>query len=154
MATEVRRADTEDAAQIAEIIAEVRGDSNPTGFEDAQTPEQVESWITRQGGGGAMLVVDDGRHTLAFAALDFDSSKPDECSFGDWVRVQNRRQGHGTALAEDSLAFAHDRGYKRIRARLPQDNVPALSYLSSIGALVPMTNPGTSFELPIYQENE
>ncbi len=149
MAAEVRRADTKDAAQIAEIIAEVRGDSNPTGFEDAQTPEQVEAWITRQGGSGAMFVVDDGRHVLAFAALDFDSSEPDECSFGAWVRVQNRRQGHGTALAEDALAFARDRGYKRIRARLPQDNEPALSYLSSIGALVPMTNPGTRFELPI-----
>ncbi|HJM89795.1 MAG TPA: GNAT family N-acetyltransferase [Dehalococcoidia bacterium] len=149
MAAEVRRADTKDAAQIAEIIAEVRGDSNPTGFEDAQTPEQIEAWITRQGGSGAMFVVDDGRHVLAFAALDFDSSEPDECSFGAWVRVQNRRQGHGTALAEDALAFARDRGYKRIRARLPQDNEPALSYLSSIGALVPMTNPGTRFELPI-----
>ena len=149
MAAEVRRADTKDAAQIAEIIAEVRGDSNPTGFEDAQTPEQIEAWITRQGGSGAMFVVDDGRHVLAFAALDFDSSEPDECSFGAGGRVQNRRQGHGTALAEDALAFARDRGYKRIRARLPQDNEPALSYLSSIGALVPMTNPGTRFELPI-----
>lgn len=154
MATEVRRADTEDTAQIAEIIAEARGDSNPTGFEDAQTPEQMESWITRQGGSGSMFVVDDGCHTLAFAALDFDSSEPGEYSFGDWVRVQNRRQGHATMLAEDSLAFARDRGYKRIRARLPQDNEPALSYLSSIGAPVPMTNPGTSFELPIYQENK
>ena len=31
---------------------------------------------------------------------------------------------------------------------------PALSFLSSIGALVPLTNPDTSFELPIYQEQE
>ena len=70
------------------------------------------------------------------------------------MRTRNRRQGHGTALAREALAFARDRGYKRIRARLPENNEPALSYLSSIGALVPMRNPGTTFELPIYQEHE
>lgn len=154
MATAVRRAETKDAAQIAEIIGEVSEEDNPVGFESTQTPEQVEAWITRQGGSGAMFVVDDGRRILAFAALDFDSSQPDECSYGAWVRAQHRRQGHGTALAEEALAFARDRGYRRIRARLPERNQPALSYLSSIGALVPLTNPGTTFELPIYQEQE
>ena len=154
MATEVRRAETTDAAQIAEIIREVSEEENPVGFDSTQTPEQVEAWITRQGGSGAMFVVDDGRHILAFAALDFDSSEPDECSFGAWVRAQNCRQGHGTTLAEEALAFARDRGYHRIRARLPQDNESVLSYLSSIGALVPLTNPGASFELPIYQGEE
>ena len=70
------------------------------------------------------------------------------------VRARNRRQGHGTALAEEALAFARERDYRRIRARLPEDNEAALSFLSSIGALVPLTNPGTTFELPIYQESE
>ena len=101
-----------------------------------------------------MFVVDDGRRVLAFAALDFDSSRPDECSFGAWVRARYLRQGHGTALAEEALAFARERGYRRIRARLPEDNEPALSFLSSIGAMVPLTSPGASFELPIYQEQE
>lgn len=154
MPAEVRRATTDDAAQIAEIITEISSDPDPVGFPETLTREQVVAWIERQGDDGAMFVVDDGRQVLGFAALDFDSSEPAECSFGAWLRARNRRQGHGTALAEHALAFARDRGYKRIRARLPEHNEPALSYLSSIGALVPMRNPGTTFELPIYQEHE
>jgi GNAT superfamily N-acetyltransferase len=123
--TEVRKATKDDAAQIAEIIAEISSDPDPVGFPETLSTEQVAAWIERQGDNGAMFVVDDGRQVLGFAAL-----------------------------AEEALAFARDRGYKRIRARLPEKNEPALSYLSSIGAMVPMRNPGTTFELPIYQENE
>ena len=154
MPAEVRRATKDDAAQIAEIIAEISSDPDPVGFDETLSTEQVVAWIDRQGADGAMFVIDDGRQVLGFAALDFDSSQPSECTFGAWLRARNRRQGHGTALAEEALAFARDRGYKRIRARLPEDNEPALSYLSSIGAMVPMRNPGTTFELPIYQERE
>ena len=154
MAAEVRRATTDDASQIAEIIAEISSDPDPVGFAETLDQQQVAAWIERQGDDGAMFVIDDGRQVLGFAALDFDSSQPAECSFGAWMRTRNRRQGHGTALAREALAFARDRGYKRIRARLPENNEPALSYLSSIGALVPMRNPGTTFELPIYQEHE
>jgi ribosomal protein S18 acetylase RimI-like enzyme len=98
--------------------------------------------------------VEDRQRVLAFATVDFSSAEPDTASFGAWVRLQNRRQGHGTALADHALAFARAKGYRRIKARLPEDNEPALSFLSAIGALVPLTNPGTTFELPIYQESE
>ena len=154
MPATVRRATTDDARQIAEIIAEAVQEDQPIGFSEPLSAAQVTEWLDRQGEDGAMFVVDDGRRVLAFAAMDFDSAQPDECSFGAWVRARNRRQGHGTALAEEALAFARDRGYRRIRARLPEQNEPALSFLSSIGAMVPLTNPGTSFELPIYQERE
>jgi ribosomal protein S18 acetylase RimI-like enzyme len=154
MPTTVRLATPEDADQIAEIIAEVVSDPDPVSFDHAWTADEVRSWIRRQGENGAMFVVDDGRRVLGFAAMDFDSSKPDESTFGAWVRARNRRQGHGTTLAEEALAFARQRGYRRIRARLPEHNEPALSFLSSIGALVPLMNPGTTFELPIYHDEQ
>ena len=155
MTTTIRRATPDDAEQIAEIIAEVVSEPDPVGFDHAWTPDEVRSWISRQGEHGAMFVIDDGRgHVLAFAAMDFDSSRPEESTFGAWVRERNRRQGHATQLAEEALAFARQHGYKRIRARLPEKNEPALSYLSSIGALVPLMSPGTTFELPIYQEED
>ena len=154
MTATVRRATREDADQIAEIIGEIILEDDPVGF-DREWPEtEVAAWIDRQGDDGTMLVVDDGRHLLGFAAIDFDSAQPGECSFGSWIRERNRRQGYGTELAGQALAFARERGYKRIRARLPEKNEPALSYLSSIGAMVPLHNPGTRFELPIYQETE
>ena len=52
-------------------------------------------------------------------------------------------------LAERALEHGRDRGYKRIRGRLPQNNEVALSFLSSIGALVPLYNPEARFELPL-----
>jgi L-amino acid N-acyltransferase YncA len=154
MAINIRRATPDDAEQIAEIIDEVVAEPNPVGFDRPWTPDEVRQWLARQGEHGAIFVVDDGRHVLGFAAMDFDSSRPSESTFGAWVRARNRRQGHGSALAEEALAFARQKGYKRIRARLPEQNEPALSYLSSIGALVPLKSPGTTFELPIYREDE
>ena len=154
MTATIRRATPDDAGQIAEIISEIILEDNPVGFDREWSEEEVVAWMKRQGDQGTMLVVDDGRHVLGFTTIDFDSSEPDECSFGSWIREQNRRQGYGTALANEALAFARERGYKRIRARLPEDNEPALSYLSSIGAMVPLRSPGTRFELPVYHEGD
>lgn len=154
MTATVRRATPDDADQIAEIIGEIILEEGPVGFDREWSEEEVLAWMERQGDQGTMLVVDDGRHVLGFAAIDFDSAEPDECSFGSWIRERNRRQGYGTELANEALAFARDKGYKRIRARLPRDNEPALSYLSSIGAMVPLRSPGTRFELPVYQEGD
>ena len=154
MPATIRRAKPEDADQISQIIGEVVSEPNPVAFDRALTPEEVRKWIERQADDGAIFVVDDGRQLLAFASMDFDPSNPDESTFGAWVRARNRRQGHATALAEEALAFARQRGFRRIRARLPDNNEPALSYLSSIGALVPLMSPGTTFELPIYQSDE
>ena len=152
MPAEVRRATPDDADDIAAIIAELLQTGQSVAFREGMSTDEVKAWMRRQGDDGAMFVVDDGRFILGFAAVDFDSAAPHECSFGSWVRPQNRRQGHGTALAEEALAFARERGYKRVRGRLPEGNEAALSYLSAIGALVPMKNPGMSFELPIYDE--
>jgi RimJ/RimL family protein N-acetyltransferase len=152
MPADIRRATKADATQISEIISELLHEPTPVAFSRAQSTEEVEQWIERQGDSGAIFVIEERGRLLGFAAVDFNSAEPEAATFGAWIRAQHRRQGHGTALAEHSLAFARSRGYKRIKARLPEDNEPALSYLSSIGALVPLFNPGTTFELPIYQE--
>ena len=152
MAVEVRRATPADAEQIADIVQELLAEGRSVGFQ-SMNADEIRLWMDRQGDDGAVYVLDDGRFLLGFAALDFDSSRPNECTFGAWSRERNRRQGFGTALADEALAFARERGYKRIRGRLPGDNEPALSYLSSIGALVPLKSPGTTFELPVYDED-
>jgi hypothetical protein len=45
--------------------------------------------------------------------------------------------------------FARENGYRRIRGRLPEGNEPALSFLSAIGAMVPLRNANMTFELPL-----
>jgi RimJ/RimL family protein N-acetyltransferase len=150
----IRRAEASDAAQIAEIIGGLIAEPNPVGFDRVWTADEISQWIARQGDQGAFFVIDDGGRVLGFATMDFNTAEPDAASFGAWIRRENRRAGFGTLLAEYCLAFARERRYRRIRARLPEDNEAALSFLSSIGALVPLFNPGTSFELPIYHDGE
>ncbi len=154
MPERLRRAEPADAPQIAEIIAELITEPNPVGFNREWSASEVEEWLARQGDQGAFFVIDDDGRVLGFATMDFNTAEPDAASFGAWIRREHRRQGLGSALADHCLAFARERGYRRIRARLPEENEAALSFLSSIGALVPLMNPGTTFELPIYHDGE
>ena len=148
-----RQATSHDAEAIAEIINTVVQEPNPVGFDGPTTAEQVRTWLTRQGAEGAIFLclIDDT--PVGLSALDFDTHEPETAVLGVWLLPERRRQGLGTALAECALGFARDRGYRRIRGRLPAQNETALSFLSGIGALVPIYNPEAVFELPLYEEH-
>ncbi len=152
MTPAVRRATANDAEQISEIISDVLTEGVPVAFEEPMAPDEVRDWLARMGDRGAMFAVDDGERVLGFAIIDPSDDEPSECVYGAWVRLDERRKGYATLLAEQALAFARERGYQGIRGRLPEGNEPALSYLSAIGAMVPFTNPGAHFELPLEQE--
>ena len=144
-----RQANTNDAEAISAVITQVVQEPNPVAFDRALTPEEVRTWLQRLGGeGGVFLAIIDGR-VVGFGALDYNTFEPDTVILGVWMLSEARRRGIGTALAEYALGFARDKGYKRIRGRLPSDNEVALSFLSSIGALVPIYNPEARFELPL-----
>jgi GNAT superfamily N-acetyltransferase len=144
-----RQANINDADAISNVIAQVVKEPNPVAFDGPMTADQVRTWLSRLGGeGGVFLAMVDGR-VVGFAALDYNTFEPDTVVLGVWLLSEVRRRGIGTALAEYALGFARDKGYKRIRGRLPKDNEIALSFLSSIGALVPIYNPEARFELPL-----
>jgi GNAT superfamily N-acetyltransferase len=144
-----RQANTNDAEAIAAVIEDVVKEPNPVAFDHAWSAGEVRTWLSRMGGeGGAFLAIIDGK-VVGFAALDFNTFEPETVVLGVWNLAEVRRRGIGTALAEYALGFARDKGYKRIRGRLPQDNEVALTFLSSIGALVPIYNPEARFELPL-----
>lgn len=148
-----RQATIHDAEEVAEVINTVVQEPNPVGFDGPTTAEQVRTWLTRQGGqGGIFLCIIEGS-TVGFSAIDFDTHEPETAVLGVWLLPEQRRKGLGTALAEYALGFARDKGYRRIRGRLPEQNETALSFLSSIGALVPIYNPEAVFELPLYEEH-
>ena len=152
MTPRARRAGAADAPQIAEIIAELVREPQPVGFDRPLSPAEVRAaWFGGgdDDGGCAVFAIDDGGRLLAFAVVEpAGGAGPGDCSLGAWVRADERRKGYATALAEEALAFTRERGYAAILARLPEDNEPALSYLSSIGALAPLANPGARFVLP------
>ena len=149
-----RQATVNDADAVATIINTVVQEPNPVGFDGPTTPENVRTWLTRLGAdGGLFLCLIEGK-AVGFSAIDFDTHQPETAVLGVWLLADQRRTGLGTALAEYALGFARDKGFRRIRGRLPKGNETALSFLSGIGALVPMYNPEAVFELPLYEERE
>jgi GNAT superfamily N-acetyltransferase len=145
--TEIRRATESDAEGIAAILRGM-GKEN-VGLEGTFDGDRVRAWLKRLGDDGALFVVDDGSIQVGFGSLDFDTATPDTGLLGVWVLPDHRRRGLATDLAESLIEFARERGYRRIRGRLPDGNEPALSFLSAIGAMVPLRNPNMSFELPL-----
>ncbi|MFN0148846.1 MAG: N-acetyltransferase family protein [Dehalococcoidia bacterium] len=147
-APSLRRATTDDAEAIADII---RGLGNEeTGLPESYSQaERTREWVKRMGDSGTVIVADDGSIPVAFGAIDYNTTEPETALLGVWVLPDHRRRGLATELAEELLEFAREKGYRRIRGRLPDGNEPALSFLSSIGAMVPLRNPDMTFELPL-----
>ncbi len=146
-ATEHRRATEHDADGIANIVRSLG--ANNTGLGGDFNVERAREWIRRLGDQGTMVVALDGSIPVAFGTIDYNTTEPETGLLGVWVHPDYRRRGLATELAEDLLEFARERGYRRIRGRLPEGNEPALSFLSSIGAMVPLRNPEMTFELPL-----
>jgi GNAT superfamily N-acetyltransferase len=146
--TSLRRATIEDAEAIADVV---RGlGSEQTGLPgDFSTPAKTREWITRLGDSGVVVAAFDGSIPVAFGAIDYSTTEPDTALLGVWVLPDHRRRGLATEVAEELLEFAREKGYKSIRGRLPEGNEPALSFLSAIGAMVPLRNPDMKFELPL-----
>ena len=149
-----RQATIDDAEAIATIINTVVEEPNPVGFDGPTTPENVRTWLKRQGEAGAIFLCQLDEDVVGFSSLDFDTQEPDISVLGVWLLPEHRRKGLGTSLAELALDCAREKGYKRIRGTLPEHNETALSFLSGIGALVPIYNPEVVFELPIYEGHD
>ena len=136
-----------DCEAIANIVRSL--DEQNTGLPPEMSPDDVRQWLRRLGDQGTVEVACDGSIPVAFGAIDFDTTQPETALLGVWVSPDHRRRGIATDLAERLLEFARERGYRRIRGRLPAANEAALSFLSSIGAMVPLRNPDMTFELPL-----
>lgn len=147
--TSYRRATAQDADAIASIVSAVIREPEPVGFERRPSADDIRTWLSRLGDGGAIFLCEVEGAAIGFSALDFNTQEPETAVLGVWLLPEHRRKGLGTSLASMALDFARDRGYRRIRGRLPEQNQRALSFLSSIGALVPLYNPEMRFELPL-----
>lgn len=146
--TSTRRATVEDAAAIAHIVRGL-GDTEDIGISSGLDTAQARAWIERLGDQGTMVIAEDGSIPAAFGSIDFSTTEPDMAILGVWVLPDHRRRGIATQVADELLSFAREHGYRRVRGRLPDGNEPALSFLSAIGAMVPLRNPEMSFELPL-----
>ena len=146
-ATEIRRATADDAEGVAAILRGMGAEN--VGLAGPYDGDRARTWLKRLGDDGAIFIAYDGSIPVAFGALDFDTAEQDTGTLGVWVLPDHRRRGLATDLADAVIEFARERGYRRIRGRLPDGNEPALSFLSAIGAMVPLRNPSMTFELPL-----
>ena len=144
-----RRAAAADAPAVAAVIREVVEGPNPVVFDRPLSDEEVAAWMSRHGEAGAVWLAEAGGETAGFGALDFNTQRWDTATLGVWLRSQHRRKGIGTVLAECLLEHAREQGFRRIVGSLPENNEAALSFLSAIGALAPLINPKSRFELPL-----
>jgi ribosomal protein S18 acetylase RimI-like enzyme len=100
-------------------------------------------------GRGAWFVCRIDRQTAGFAALEPVPAEREAAALGVWVLPSSRRQGVGTSLALMALNFARGKGYRKVRGTIPAGNEAALSFFSSIGALVPRVAGDLKYELPL-----
>ena len=146
--TALRPATPADAGAVASIAHALRDEPNTSLPPDLDT-ERARAWLTRLEERGAGAIALDGSIPVAFGMVEGSADAPATAELGVWVLPDHRRRGIATELAEELLELARERGYRRIRGRLPEGNEPALSFLSAIGGMVPLRNPDMTFELPL-----
>ncbi len=145
--TDMQQATVADAAAVASIAHVLRDEAN-TSLPNLDT-EMAREWLARLEEGGAAAIALDGSIPVAFGAVEGSADEPETGELGVWVLPDHRRRGIATELADELLELARERGFRRIRGRLPEGNEPALSFLSAIGGMVPLRNPDMTFELPL-----
>ena len=146
---EYRLARAEDVQAISDVIRDVVEGPNPVVFDRPWSPDEVATWRRRLGNSGAIYVAVDDGQVIGFGALDYNTRQPETATLGVWMRSEWRRRGIGTILAEYLLAHAREQNFERVVGSLPDNNEAALSFLSAIGALAPLLNPESRFELPL-----
>ncbi len=146
---ECRLATADDAVAIADVIRDVVEGPNPVVFDRPWSVDEVSMWRRRLGSSGAIYVAVEGGDVIGFGSLDYNTRQPETCTLGVWLRSEWRRRGIGTVLAEYLLAHAREQQFLRVVGSLPDNNEAALSFLSAIGALAPLINPDSRFELPL-----
>ena len=145
--TDLQQATVADAAAVASIAHALRDEAN-TSLPNLDT-EMAREWLARLEERGAAAIALDGSIPVAFGAVEGSADEPETGELGVWVLPDHRRRGIATELADELLELARERGFRRIRGRLPEGNEPALSFLSAIGGMVPLRNPDMTFELPL-----
>ena len=148
--TVFRKATARDAQQIASVAARIRlNGGGATGLPPHLTSAEIVGRMRSYRRRGAWFICRIDRQTAGFAALEPVSDEKKTAALGVWVLPSFRGQGVGRELALMALEFARGKGYGKVRGRIPAGNELALSFFSSIGALVPRVGGGMRYELAL-----
>src|SRR2546428_3200012 len=119
MNTTIRRATVDDAKDIADVINSVIAEEKYTIFDKPFSEERERSFISSLGSRSAMFVAEMDGKVAGIQVLDLFSDLPTSsmshvATLGTWLRSEFRGSGIGRRLAEESVRFARDHGYRKI----------------------------------------
>ena len=97
-------------------------------------------------------MAEEGGAIVAFGSVDPDPATPASARSAPGCGSSIGAAASGPPWRRSRSPSRASRATGASAAASPAHNEPALSYLSAMGALVPLTNPGASFELPLYPE--
>ena len=138
--TDMQPATVADAAAVASIAHALREEPNTSLPADLDT-DMARAWLTRIAASGAAAIALDGSIPVAFGAVEPSEDEPETGELGVWVLPDHRRRGIATELAEELLELARDRGFRRIRGRLPDATSPPSASSRRSGGWFPCATP-------------
>ncbi|SRR5213593_876320 len=131
----IRRATADDAKEIIDVINSVIAEQKYTIFDKPFSEEQERNFISSLGNRSVLFMAEiDG----TIARMDLLSALPTSsmshvATMGTWLRSKFRCSGIGRLLAEESLRFARENGYRKIVIQVLADNERALRFYRSLG---------------------
>jgi len=133
----VRKANVDDAEQVAAVLNAVIAEGKFTLFDRPFSVEEERSFILSLGTRSALYVAEIGGEIAGVQSIDLFSNLAQSTShvatIGTWLRGDARGRGIGRLLATESFRFAESNGYTKIVIHVLADNQRALRFYRGLG---------------------
>ena len=137
MGTFVRKATSDDAIKIIQVMNSVIEEGKHPSFATPLSGEQESRFIASLGERSALYVAEIGGEIAGVQSIevlaDFAASVRHVATMGTWLHMNFRGRGIGRLLAEESFAFARSHDYGKVVIQVLADNEPALRFYRSLG---------------------
>ena len=139
MDTTIRKATSADAAAAANVMNAVILERKYTALINPFTEEEEHEFISGLGPRSAMFVAEVEDQIVGLQVIEPDGlaqytdSMQHVATVGTYIHANFRGYKIGQLLAEASLAFARDNGYKKISIQVLANNTRALRFYRNLG---------------------
>ena len=133
----VRKANVDDAEQVAAVMNAVIAEGMFTLFDRPFSAEDERNFISSLGTRSALYVAEIDREIVGVQSIDLFSnlahSTNHVATMGTWLRGDVRGRGIGRLLATESFRFAKSNGYTKIVVQVLAGNERALRFYRGLG---------------------
>ena len=133
----VRKANVDDAEQVAAVLNAVIAEGTLTLFDRPFSVDEERNFISSLGARSVLYVAEMDGAITGVQSLDLFSNLAHSTShvatMGTWLRGDVRGRGIGRLLATESFRFAKSNGYTKIVIHVLADNERALRFYRGLG---------------------